>query len=136
MKKHTQYLRAEHEAAKKQATYYEQVRDHVERLGECSTSDAQGIIGAWEMRNGNMDPMGDVNMDKAEDAGTTPEEATRITAELVRRWNAFPDLLAALQDLVQTIEWDETSFLNEDAEEGESNPLTRARAAINKAKTL
>lgn len=32
--------------------YYEQVRDEVERLAECTTSDAQGIIGAWELRNG------------------------------------------------------------------------------------
>lgn len=41
--------------------------------------------------------------------------------------------LAALESLVQQIEWDETNFLNEDAAEGEENALTRARAAIRKA---
>ena len=34
------------------ATYYEQVRDAIERSAECTTSDAQGIIQSWAMRNG------------------------------------------------------------------------------------
>lgn len=46
---------------------------------------------------------------------------------------AAPELLAALKSLVQQIEWDETSFLNEDADEGNENDLTIARAAIAKA---
>ena len=54
------------------STYYEQVRDAVERLAECTTSDAQGIIGAWELKNGGT-MMGNEAMDRAEQAGTTPE---------------------------------------------------------------
>ena len=51
--------------------------------------------------------------------------------EVRRRYNAYPELLAALQALVQTIEDQaENNFLNEDADEGEENDLTRARAAI------
>ena len=61
---------------KHEQTYYEQVRDAVERLGECDTSDAQGIIGAWEIRNGGT-IMEDLNMDKAEEAGTQPEDLAR-----------------------------------------------------------
>lgn len=53
-------------------TYYEQVRDAIEKIADCTTSDAQGIIGAWELRNGgNM--MEDVNIDKAEQDGRDPE---------------------------------------------------------------
>lgn len=53
-------------------TYYEQVRDAIETIADCTTSDAQGIIGAWELRNGgNM--MEDVNIDKAEQDGRDPE---------------------------------------------------------------
>lgn len=56
--------------------YCEQVRDAIERVAECTTSDAQGIIGAWEMRNGGT-MMGDENMDKAEAEGKDPEQLAR-----------------------------------------------------------
>lgn len=47
---------------------------------------------------------------------------------------AAPDVLAALKALVLTVEYQgENNFLNEDADEGEENALTRARAAIAKA---
>ena len=68
------------------------------------------------------------------DASTRNEQPEAIAAEMVRRWNAFPDLLAALKALVQTIEYQaENNFLNEDADEGEENDLTQARAAIENA---
>lgn len=56
--------------------YYGEVRDAIERIAECDTSDAQGIIGAWEMRNGGT-MMGDENMDKAEAEGKDPERLAR-----------------------------------------------------------
>lgn len=113
---HLQAERAEHEAAKQQTTGADtrKLSLHVDGdTGVQSRIELDGF-GVTHYIDGDADMVG----------------------ELVRRWNNHNDLLAALQDLVQTIEWDETSFLNEDAEEGESNPLTRARAAINKAKTL
>ena len=58
-------------------TYYEQVRDHIEHLGECCTGDAQGIIGAWEMKHGNPNPMADIFIDLEESAGTDPEALAR-----------------------------------------------------------
>lgn len=58
---------------KKEQAYYEQVRDLIERKAECDTSDAQGIIEAWEIRNGGT-IMEEINMDKAEEAGITPED--------------------------------------------------------------
>lgn len=51
-------------------------------------------------------------------------------SELVHRWNAYPELVEVLRDFVRQIEWDDTSFLNEDAAEGEENVLTVARALI------
>lgn len=56
--------------------YYEQVREAVERLGECTTSDAQGVIMAWELKNGGS-PMGDEAVNRAEAAGTDPETLAR-----------------------------------------------------------
>jgi hypothetical protein len=65
------------------------------------------------------------------DASTRNEQPELIAAELVRRWNSHNDLLAALQDLVQTIEYQaENNFLDEDADEGEENDMTRARALL------
>ena len=56
---------------------------------------------------------------------------TDMVAELVRRWNAYPELVEALKGLVQTSEFQaEGNFLNEDADEGEENDLTRARALL------
>jgi hypothetical protein len=57
--------------------YYEQVRDEVERLAECTTSDAQGIIGAWEMKNGNHDMTDDENVNKAAVDGIRAEALAR-----------------------------------------------------------
>lgn len=55
-------------------------------------------------------------------------------AEIVRRYNAFPALVEALNGLVQSIEFQaEANFLNEDADEGEENALTRARQALKAA---
>lgn len=54
--------------------------------------------------------------------------------EIVRRHDSFPALVEALEGLVQTIEFQaEANFLNEDAEDGEENALTRARAALKAA---
>jgi len=53
--------------------------------------------------------------------------------EIMRRYNAFPELMEALHSLVQTIEWQaEGNFLNKDAEEGEENSLTDARTILRK----
>lgn len=61
--------------------------------------------------------------------------ARELAAELVRRFNHFHALVEALENLVHTIEIQaETNFLNEDADEGEANDLTRARAALKAAK--
>lgn len=35
--------------------YYEKVRDAVERIAECTTSDAQGVVEAWERTNGPVE---------------------------------------------------------------------------------
>jgi hypothetical protein len=51
--------------------YYEKVRDAVERIAECTTSDAQGIIEAWERRS----PEG---IDGHEEVGTDPEKTARV----------------------------------------------------------
>jgi hypothetical protein len=51
-------------------TYYEQVRDEVERIAECTTSDAQGIIEAWERTNTQ-------SIDGHEDVGTNPAAVAR-----------------------------------------------------------
>ena len=55
--------------------YYEKVRDAVERIAECTTSDAQGIIEAWERRKG--DTTGTQVVGIAEDQGTDPEDLAR-----------------------------------------------------------
>jgi hypothetical protein len=57
--------------------YYEKVRDAVERIAECTTSDAQGIIEAWELRLSNPRlTIAEANrltpMDKAEEWGISP----------------------------------------------------------------
>lgn len=57
-----------------QPTYYEQVRDHVERIAECTTSDAQGIIDAWERTSPQ-------SIDGHEEVGTAPEQVARIILE-------------------------------------------------------
>lgn len=62
------------------------------------------------------------------------EAGEKFAADLIRRFNAFPALVEALEGLVKQIEWDDTSFLNEDAEEGEENALTIAREALDQAK--
>ena len=71
------------------------------------------------------------------DSVNAPREHARNTAaELVRRWNAYTELVEALKGLVQTIEFQaEGNFLNEDADEGEENDLTRARAILQTLKT-
>jgi hypothetical protein len=87
MTKHTQILRAEHEAAKQQTSYFEQVVAHVAELAECGGGDAQGIIGAYALtqyghrQNGILDATEWV-MDDAEDAGTTPENLARTILNL------------------------------------------------------
>jgi hypothetical protein len=54
-----------------------------------------------------------------------------VAAELVRRYNAFPALVEALEGLVEAIEFQaEANFLNEDADEGEENALTQSRALL------
>jgi len=54
-----------------------------------------------------------------------------VAAEIVRRYNAHTALVEALKALVQTIEWQaEANFLNEDADEGNENSLTKARALL------
>ena len=59
--------------------YYEKVRDHIERLAECTTSDAQGIIEAWAMKEhpgrGIMADTWAVEVREA--AGTDPEQLAR-----------------------------------------------------------
>lgn len=71
------------------------------------------------------------------DVAVTYSDKDGITAaELVRRWNAYPELVEALKGLVQTIEFQaEGNFLNEDADEGEENDLTRARTILATLKT-
>ena len=54
-------------------TYYERVRDEVERVGECTTSDAQGILEAWELKQGNVITSTDA-LDAAEAEGITPAD--------------------------------------------------------------
>jgi hypothetical protein len=49
--------------------YYEKVRDAIEEIAECTTSDAQGILGAWELR----DPRRFTSIEKAESARVTPK---------------------------------------------------------------
>ena len=61
--------------------YYEQTRDAIEHLAQCTTSDAQSLIEAWELTNGGT-MMEQVNMDKAEEAGTQPEDLARTILEL------------------------------------------------------
>lgn len=57
-----------------------------------------------------------------------------VAPELVKRWNAYHVLVEALNGLVQSIEFQaEANFLNEDADEGEENALTRARQALKAA---
>jgi hypothetical protein len=60
--------------------YYEKVRDAVERIAECTTSDAQGIIEAWERRNG--DTAGTLAVFVAEDQGTDPEDLARAILKI------------------------------------------------------
>ena len=69
-----------------------------------------------------------------ESPDTATGEEMAFGVELVRRWNHFPALVEALEGLVQTIEFQaEANFLNEDAEDGEENALTRAREALKAA---
>ncbi len=59
------------------SSYYEQVRDAIEQAG-CTTSDAQGIIGAWEhTKYPGQDFLGDRAMEEAEQAGIAPEELAK-----------------------------------------------------------
>ena len=68
------------------------------------------------------------------EANDARDDAEAWMKEIARRWNEYPALLTALKDLVETIEFQaEANFLNEDADEGEDNSLTRARAAIKAA---
>ena len=60
--------------------YYEQVRDAVERIAECTTSDAQGIIEAWERRRG--DTTGTQVVGTTEDQGTDPEDLARAILKM------------------------------------------------------
>jgi len=55
--------------------------------------------------------------------------ADKANARLI---SAAPELLEALKQLIEHIEWRE-DFLIEDAEEGNQNAYTLAKAAINKA---
>jgi len=59
----------------KAPTYFEQVRDAIERIGECTTSDAQSIILAWERRQ-------DEGIDGHEEVGTEPETVARAILNL------------------------------------------------------
>ena len=64
-------------------TYCEEVAALVEIALQCSTSDAQGVIGAYALtqyghrQNGIMDAI-TWTMDDLEDEGVRPEEAARI----------------------------------------------------------
>ena len=53
--------------------YYEQVRDAVERIAECTTSDAQGIIEAWERT---------YSMRYHEEAKVDPEDLARAILKM------------------------------------------------------
>jgi hypothetical protein len=57
-----------------QPSYYEQVRDHVERIAECTTSDAQGIIEAWERTSPE-------SIDGHEEMGTNAEQVAQTILE-------------------------------------------------------
>jgi hypothetical protein len=63
--------------------YYEKVRDAVERIAECTTSDAQGIIEAWERTNGQS--IEEDTFGEAEHAGTTPEDLARTILKMPER---------------------------------------------------
>ena len=56
--------------------YYEKVRDAVERIAKCTTSDAQGIIEAWERTNGQS------TFGEAQHAGTNPEDLARAILKM------------------------------------------------------
>jgi hypothetical protein len=62
--------------------YYEQVRDAVERIAQCTTSDAQGIIGAWGQTKHSPGDAGQAAIDEAEEAGTTPEDLARAILKM------------------------------------------------------
>lgn len=116
MKKHTQYLRAEHEAAKQQTIGARQLQ----------------IVHEFDHEPTYIVTCDDDHMDVATVEPSTPN-AVEVADELVRRWNAFPDLLAALEAIRDGLNGCEST---DELRNTAGMCIVQARAAINKAKTL